>query len=94
MRAARRTVNAQISKALSVVELLLQINSTQPFITSMNSDLDFSYLETERTDAPITNTTTIIPRQAEPNVKLPAYLGGDLAWGGQPISVRDFCIKF
>ncbi len=76
-----------------MIELLLRVNSTQPFTTTIDSDLDYSYIETERTEAPITNTTTVIPRQAEPNVKLPAFLEGTLAWGGLPISVSYFDMR-
>jgi len=71
---------------LKAIELLLRVTSTQNFLTTMNSSLDFSFLETPRT-GPITNTTTIIPRQAEPNPRLPAYVDGALAWGGVPIAV-------
>lgn len=34
------------------------------------------------------NTTNIVPRLAEPNTHIPAYLDSRLAWGGQPIPVR------
>ena len=83
----RRNATAQGSGALEVMELLVTISTQQSFLQTMNSSLDFSFLDTNRTDTPITNTTTIIPRQAEPNVNLPAYLDGRVAWGGVPIEV-------
>lgn len=72
---------------LPAVELLLRINSTQPFTTSMNTTQDFSYINTSRSAVPITNATTIIPRQAQANPKLPAYIAGDVVWGTKPIMV-------
>ena len=69
------------------MELLVTISTQQSFLQTMNSTLDFSFIDTNRTDTPITNATTIIPRQAEPNVNLPAYLDGRVAWGGVPIEV-------
>ena len=47
-----------------------------------------SHLDTPRTDAPITNATTIIPRQAEPNMRFPAFLDGSLSWGTLPVQAR------
>lgn len=70
------------------MELLVRISTRQSFLTTMNSSLDFSFIDTNRTDMPITNATTIVPRQAEPNTKLPAYLDGRIAWGGVPDKVR------
>lgn len=84
-----RTLNQSNTGDLPAIELLLQINSTQPFTTTMRSDQDFSYIDTPRTSAPITNATTIIPRQAEANPKLPAFVDGRLAWGGQPVAVSE-----
>jgi hypothetical protein len=34
------------------------------------------------------NTTNIVPRLAEANARIPAYLDSRLAWGSQPIAVR------
>ena len=59
---------------------------SQTFLTTMNSSMDFSYLDTPRTGT-ITNMTTIVPRQAQPNPRLPAYVDGALAWGGMPMAV-------
>ena len=37
---------------------------------------------------PCSNTTNIVPRLAEANTRIPAYLDNRLAWGSQPIAVR------
>lgn len=75
---------------IEVLELLVRISAQQSFLTTMNSSLDYSYIDTARTNNPITEDTTIVPRQAEPNVKLPAFLDGVLAWGGIPVAVSLF----
>ena len=69
------------------MDVLVSINSQQ-LLTQMNSSLDYSYLDTPQIDAPITNSTDIVPRQNEPNPHMPAYVNNTLAWGGVPVAVR------
>jgi hypothetical protein len=47
---------------------------------------DFSYLETPTLPIESENTT-IIPRLALPNPRIPAFLNGSLVWGMQPAAV-------
>ncbi|EIE21885.1 hypothetical protein COCSUDRAFT_56332 [Coccomyxa subellipsoidea C-169] len=71
---------------VSVYEALLRIESRQ-FLREMNASSDYSYLDTPRSSAPISNTTNIVPRLAEPNTHIPAFLDNGIAWGGQPVAV-------
>ena len=80
------------------IELLLQINCTQSFVTYMNSSLDYSFINTTLTDAPISSSTTVVPRASQQNPKLPAYLDGQVVWGGRPAEVslpkQDFSLLY
>lgn len=89
-----RNSTASNSSRIEVMELLVRISTRQSFLTTMNSSLDFSFVDTSRTSIPITNSTTIVPRQAEPNTRLPAYLDSKLAWGGLPSSVGSLLQHF
>ncbi|KAK9918851.1 hypothetical protein WJX75_007510 [Coccomyxa subellipsoidea] len=73
-------------RRISVYEALIRIESRQ-FLREMNATSDYSYLDTPRSGAPISNTTNIVPRLAEPNTHIPAYLDNHVAWGGQPVAV-------
>ena len=43
---------------------------------------DYSFLETP--ELPVDTNSTIIPRRALPNTRIPAYLGDNLVWGAPP----------
>lgn len=72
------------------IELLLRLNCSQTFVSSMNTSLDYSFVNTTITDAPISSNTTVIPRASEQNSRLPAYLDGQVIWGGRPAEVRRY----
>ncbi len=83
----RRNSSVPASGGFAAVEVLLRVTSIQNFLTTMNSSLDFSYMETARTGA-VTNRSAVVPRRAEANPRLPAYLDGVVVWGGVPIAVQ------
>ena len=43
---------------------------------------DYSYMPTP--ELPLESNSTLIPRRALPNPRIPAYVGGALAWGAPP----------
>ena len=47
---------------------------------------DYSFMNTETFEglAPEDRNSTIIPRRAQPNPHIPAFLSGDLVWGAPP----------
>jgi hypothetical protein len=46
---------------------------------------DYSFLDTPQLDVDLGDTnTTIVPRLALPNPRLPAYLSGKISWGTPP----------
>ncbi|CAK0785369.1 hypothetical protein CVIRNUC_008577, partial [Coccomyxa viridis] len=70
---------------ISIYEALLRIESRQ-FLREMNATQDYSYLDTPRSSAPISNTTNIVPRLAEANGRIPAYVDMLPAWGSKPVA--------
>lgn len=73
-----------LGKGLDVVDLLLTL-TTKPGVALFNSTQDYSFLDTPQLDVDLGDTnTTIVPRLALPNPRLPAYLSGKMAWGTPP----------
>lgn len=81
-----------LGTGLDVMDILLTI-TTKSGITTLNSTQDYSFLDTPVLQQQINATTaatggngtsTIVPRRAEPNVNIPAYLDGALVWGNLP----------
>ena len=73
-------------QGLRVMELLVRISSQQ-LLAQMNSSLDYSFLDTPRSNATISNHTNIVPREAAANTRIPAFLNTTLIWGGVPVAV-------
>ncbi len=70
---------------LQVVEVLLRIQTVKFNPEGLNATSDYSYI-----DAPTTEdfgNTSIVPRQAIPNSKIPAMINGQVIWGGIPVAV-------
>lgn len=81
-----------LGTGLDVMDILLTI-TTKSGITTLNSTQDYSFLDTPILQQQINATTaatggnvtsTIVPRRAEPNVNIPAFLDGSLVWGNLP----------
>lgn len=82
-----RTTTGSGNVTLGVLEVLLRIQSRQ-FLRSVNASNDYSYFDSPRSGAPITNSTNVVPRIAVPNIRIPGYLDGLLVWGAVPVPVR------
>jgi hypothetical protein len=74
-----------LGKGLAQVDVLLTVN-TRAGVAQLNSSLDYSFLDTPRPEGALDPGAgaTIVPRRALPNPRMPAYLGGRLAWGAPP----------
>lgn len=85
-----------LGAGIDVMDILLTI-TTKAGVALLNSTQDYSFLDTPVFDEPngqinatastSTASGTIVPRKAQANVKIPAYISGQLAWGRLPVSV-------
>lgn len=60
---------------------------TLQFLEELDGEADFSYINTTITSR--STNTTIVPRQAIPNAKIPAFVNDQVVWGGVPDAVRS-----
>ncbi|KAL6753742.1 hypothetical protein V8C86DRAFT_443776 [Haematococcus lacustris] len=71
---------------LRVLQAIVSIE-TQRYMSSLDVNLDYSYLDTPRRNAPdveVQQNSKVVPRSPLPNPRLPAYVAGLLAWGSPP----------
>lgn len=73
-------------EGLDVSDVLLEI-STVNSSAILDPTKDYSFQETPVLQLPgNSNSSSIVPRRALPNVRIPGYLMGNLVWGALPMS--------
>ncbi|PSC71845.1 serine threonine kinase [Micractinium conductrix] len=70
-----------LGKGIDIMDVLVTL-TTKRGVALLNSTQDFSFLETPELEVP--PNSTIIPRRALPNPRIPAFLNGTLVWGSLP----------
>ncbi|KAK9827455.1 hypothetical protein WJX74_003381 [Apatococcus lobatus] len=81
LQSASRPSNNTSQRNFRTLEVLLRIQTLQ-FLEELDGEADFSYINTTITSS--STNTTIVPRQAIPNAKIPSFINDQVVWGGVP----------